>query len=156
MSDAMLPDLPSRYLIGMLIGLLFIAMTGCISIAAQTTTSPSEFENKFVALISQPRYDHASWGFIVVDPETGEPLFAKNADEMFTPASTTKLFSSSAVFDALGPDYRIKTPVYAVGTIDPAGTLDGNFVLVASGDPTMGWRTLPDGTIEFTNIDHSE
>jgi serine-type D-Ala-D-Ala carboxypeptidase/endopeptidase (penicillin-binding protein 4) len=29
-------------------------------------------------------------------------------------------------------------------------------VLVASGDPTMGGRTLPDGTIEFADTDHSE
>jgi len=75
---------------------------------------------------------------------------------MFVPASTTKLFSSSAVLADLGPDYKIKTPVYAQGTIGADGNLDGNLVLVAMGDTSMGGRTLPDGTIEFKDVDHSE
>ena len=158
-SDTMSPDLHRRYLTGLFAGLLlilFIAAAGCSGTTNQTTTSPSAFENEVTAITSSPQYAHASWGLIVVDPSTGQTLYAKNANEMFLPASTTKLFSSAAVLEALGPDYRIKTPVYAMGTIDTNGNLDGNLVLVASGDLTMGGRTLPDGTIEFMNVDHSE
>ena len=155
----MSPELHRRHLTGMSMGLLlvlFIAAAGCSGTANPATTSPSGFEEDLAAITSAPQYTHASWGLIVVDPSTGQTLYAKNADRMFIPASTTKLFSSAAVLEALGPDYRIKTPVYAVGKADTNGNLDGNLVLVASGDPTMGGRTLPDGTIEFTDSDHSE
>lgn len=155
----MTPDLLKRYLCGLFTGLLLvllIVVAGCSGTASPTTNSPSGFENEVSAITSTPQYAHASWGLIVVDPSTGQTLYAKNANEMFVPASTTKLFSSAAVLEALGPDYRIKTPVYAAGTIDTKGNLDGNLVLVASGDPTMGGRTLPDGTIEFMDTDHSE
>ncbi len=43
-----------------------------------------------------------------------------------------------------------------MGTVDDLGKLNGNLVLVASGDPDMGGRTLPDGTIAYTNIDHGD
>lgn len=155
----MLPDIQARSLTGLIIAILLvllIAAAGCSGTASQTPASPSAFENEVTAITSAPQYAHASWGLIVVDPSTGQTLYAKNADEMFVPASTTKLFSSAAVLEALGPNYRIKTPVYAAGTIDTNGNLDGNLVLVASGDPTMGGRTLPDGTIEFADTDHSE
>ena len=155
----MFPEKHSKCLTGLFTGLLLvllIAIAGCSGTPGPATTSPSAFENEVTAITSAPQYAHASWGLIVVDPSTGQTLYAKNANEMFVPASTTKLFSSAAVLEALGPDYRIKTPVYAAGTVDTNGNLDGNLVLVANGDPTMGGRTLPDGTIEFMDTDHSE
>jgi serine-type D-Ala-D-Ala carboxypeptidase/endopeptidase (penicillin-binding protein 4) len=134
---------------------LIIASAGCAS-AGPAAPAPSAFETELAKITSQPQYAHASWGLIVADPATGKTLYAKNADQMFVPASSTKLFSSAAVLEALGPDYRFRTPVYAVGTADRSGNLDGNLVLVARGDPEMGGRTLPDGTVEFMNVDHSE
>lgn len=136
--------------------IVILAAAGCSGTESRTTTGSSAFENKVAAITSAPQYSHASWGLIVMDPATGQALYGKNAGELFVPASTTKLFSSAAVLETLGPDYRIKTPVYAVGAVGPDGTLDGNLVLVAKGDATMGGRTLPDGTIEFKDTDHSE
>ncbi|WP_319579417.1 D-alanyl-D-alanine carboxypeptidase/D-alanyl-D-alanine-endopeptidase [uncultured Methanospirillum sp.] len=151
---------PSRwYMPGVIISILVVLILvsiGSFGTASQTTPDSSVFEKKITAITSEPRFSHASWGLIIVDPVTGQTLYEKNADEMFVPASTTKIFSSSAVLAALGPDYQIKTPVYAEGVIETDGNLDGNLVLVAKGDMTMGGRTLPDGTIEFRDTDHSE
>src|SRR5205814_9698448 len=35
------------------------------------------------------------------------------------------------------------------------GTLDGDLVLVASGDPNLSGRIRPDGTLAFENQDHA-
>ena len=36
------------------------------------------------------------------------------------------------------------------------GTVQGDLVLVGKGDITMGGRTKPDGTVDFTNLDHND
>jgi len=155
----MTPDIRRQILAGIITSILIVVLlvaAGCSGTAGQTASPSTALEKNISSITSAPQYAHASWGLIVIDPSTNRTLYEKNADEMFAPASTTKLFSSSAVLAALGPDYRVTTPVYATGTLGADGTLDGNLVLVAKGDTTMGGRTLPDGTIEYTNTDHSE
>jgi D-alanyl-D-alanine carboxypeptidase len=67
-----------------------------------------------------------------------------------------KNFSVGELMDQVGPGHRYNTPVYREGKVNGHGVLDGNLVLVASGDLTMGGRTNPDGTIAYTVFDHNE
>jgi len=140
-----------------LVSLLVVILitSGCTN-SLPALPEPSSFESNLSTITSAPRYMHASWGIIIVDPATGKTLYESNADQMFVPGSTVKLFSSAALLEAFGPDYRFKTPVYAMGSIDGSGKLNGDLVLVASGDPNMGGRTLPDGTIAYSDIDHGD
>jgi len=55
---------------------------------------------------------------------------------------------------ALGADHRFVTPVYA-RHVDDSGTVEGALVLVASGDLNMGGRAMEDGSIHYTDEDHS-
>lgn len=66
----------------------------------------------------------------VLDVASEEVLYARNADTMTTPASTTKLLTAAAVLSARGPAYRI-------GTRAVAGSAPGEVVLVGGGDPTL-------------------
>jgi D-alanyl-D-alanine carboxypeptidase/D-alanyl-D-alanine-endopeptidase (penicillin-binding protein 4) len=92
---------------------------------------------------------------LIVDRKTGEVLYERAADERFRPASVTKLFSTAAALIDLGPDYRFQTPVRRRGEVDESGTLKGDLILVASGDPSLGGRTGPDGSMLYTDSDHS-
>jgi D-alanyl-D-alanine carboxypeptidase/D-alanyl-D-alanine-endopeptidase (penicillin-binding protein 4) len=103
-----------------------------------------------------PRYGIARWFLYVADRATGEPLYSFNGDDLVLPASTTKLWSTAAALDAYGPDFRFLTTIYRLGTLDSSGELQGDLVLVASGDLTMGGRNTADGRIAFTSIDHAE
>ena len=60
-----------------------------------------------------------------------------------------------AGWQQFGPDSRVVTPVKRTGTVS-GGTLDGNLILVGQGDMTMDGRTKPDGTVDFTNLDHND
>lgn len=80
---------------------------------------------------------NSRWGVKVEITETGQPLFALNADEGLIPASNRKLFTGALALDQLGPDYTYKTYLYKTGTVDANGTLNGNLVIVPSGDPTF-------------------
>jgi D-alanyl-D-alanine carboxypeptidase/D-alanyl-D-alanine-endopeptidase (penicillin-binding protein 4) len=100
-------------------------------------------------------YCYGEWGYLEVDPSDGRTVRALGpADRLYIPGSSTKLFSVSATLDDLGFDHRFKTPVYARGKVKN-GKLDGDLVLVAKGDLTMGGRTAPDGSVSYTNTDHT-
>ncbi|GIW85824.1 MAG: D-alanyl-D-alanine carboxypeptidase/D-alanyl-D-alanine-endopeptidase [Isosphaeraceae bacterium] len=98
---------------------------------------------------------HGHWGLLVVDAKTGETLYERNADRLFRPASVTKLFSTAAALVTLGADHRFETPVVRRGEVDANGILRGDLILVAQGDPSLGGRTGPDGSLLFEDSDHS-
>ncbi|MFN8532543.1 MAG: D-alanyl-D-alanine carboxypeptidase/D-alanyl-D-alanine-endopeptidase [Dehalococcoidia bacterium] len=111
---------------------------------------------RVTAIMNGPLYRRSDWGLYLADRRTGEPIFEYRADQQVVPGSTTKLFAAAAALDAYGPDFRFETPVYRLGSLDGAGTLRGDLVLVASGDLTMGGRTTADGRIAWTNFDHGD
>jgi D-alanyl-D-alanine carboxypeptidase/D-alanyl-D-alanine-endopeptidase (penicillin-binding protein 4) len=131
-----------------------LALWCCLTIrsplAADEKLSPQIRE-----VINAPRFQHAHWGILVADRGTGEVIYELNADKLFAPASTTKLYSVATALDALGKDYCFETPVYRRGTVDAQGNFEGDLILVASGDLTLGGRTTPKNEIEFTKGDHT-
>jgi serine-type D-Ala-D-Ala carboxypeptidase/endopeptidase (penicillin-binding protein 4) len=131
--------------------LVFILVFAAPLLAAAAANLPPEVR----AIIEGPRYRYARWGIMAQDIRTGQILCAYNDGQLFGPASVTKLFTAATALDRLGPDYRFRTPLYRRGEIDSQGTLQGDMILVASGDITMGGRTLPDGRIAYTGIDQT-
>jgi D-alanyl-D-alanine carboxypeptidase/D-alanyl-D-alanine-endopeptidase (penicillin-binding protein 4) len=109
---------------------------------------------KLDAVMDGKDYKQARWGVLVTDAKTGEVLYQREPDKLFTPASTTKLFSCAAALIAYGPDHRFETPVYRRGPVVD-GSLHGDLILVASGDLTFGGRTGPDGKPAFADVDHT-
>jgi serine-type D-Ala-D-Ala carboxypeptidase/endopeptidase (penicillin-binding protein 4) len=118
-------------------------------VGAVETTLPEEMKK----IMDQQKYQHSIWGLYVKDFQTGNILFDLNSDKFFSPASTTKLFSIAALLHTFGDDYRFQTPVYANGTLKN-GVLDGDLILVAQGDLTLGGRALNPEEIAFTKLDH--
>jgi len=101
-------------------------------------------------------YRNSTWGLRVVDVQSGEVLLDHNPEHKFFIGSVRKIFSVGLLLNELGPDKTYDTPVYRTGSVDDSGVVDGSLVLVASGDLTMGGRTLADGTLDVTDFDHNE
>ncbi len=72
----------------------------------------------------------------IIDLATGEPVFDWNGSVARNPASTMKLVTTLVALDVLGPSYRWKTDVYALGSIED-GRLDGDLLLKGYGDPFL-------------------
>lgn len=125
------------------------------TILAFSTINSAEksLPEEMLKIIQQEKYNHALWGIYAKDLQTGEVLYDQNSNKLFSPASTTKLFSVAALLHAFGDDYRFKTPVYASGKIEN-GTLQGDLILVAQGDLTFGGREVNKDTIAYTKMDH--
>src|SRR5438270_1039969 len=94
-------------------------------------------------ILAQPPLDRAHWGIDVVDLETGKTLFLQNAEQLFLPASNTKLFTTAAALAIAGPEYRFRTTVEAEGRIDGHGRLLGDLAIIGRGDPNISGRALP-------------
>jgi D-alanyl-D-alanine carboxypeptidase/D-alanyl-D-alanine-endopeptidase (penicillin-binding protein 4) len=125
-----------------------------LCIASSGAAVPPSWQERLSEVIDRPRYQQARWGLMVADLKTGEVLYERDADKLFAPASVTKLYSVAAALQALGPGYRFDTLVLARGSIDSQGSLQGDLILVASGDPTLGGRTDAQGHIVFKDNDH--
>ena len=114
------------------------------TIAADKKTAPKkDLGKEIAAILTQPPLDRAHWGIDVVDLASGKTIFAQNAEQLFIPASNTKLFTTAAALAIAGSDYRFRTTVEAEGRIDSHGRLMGDLAIIGRGDPNISGRTLP-------------
>lgn len=121
---------------------------------AASAPASASLQDRVKAVLEDPTFRNAHWGVFVVDARTGEPVYEKNPDELFSTASVAKLFSTAAAMVELGADHRFQTPVVRRGGVDDGGTLNGDLILIAQGDPAMGGRTGADGKLQFADEDH--
>lgn len=97
-------------------------------------------ENPYVsALPSIPAKDV---GIYIEDLRTGDVILDVNGEKLFTPASVTKLVTTSTALNTASPSARFTTEVVAKGTIKD-GVLDGNIIIKACGDPTIESKHFP-------------
>jgi D-alanyl-D-alanine carboxypeptidase/D-alanyl-D-alanine-endopeptidase (penicillin-binding protein 4) len=114
-------------------------------------TGPQNLTTALAAIENHSRYEHSTWGYQVVDQKTGKVVAAQNAQSMFDPGSTMKIYSSATALRLYGPNYRFTTPAYRQGTMS-GGTLNGNLVLVGTGDLSLGLRDQPNGTMYYESL----
>ena len=88
--------------------------------------------------LDAPPLNRFLWGLAVVD-DRGRLLYGRNADRLFVPASTAKVFVSAVAAARLPAEGTVRTSVYATGPVS-AGVVKGDLVLYGRGDPTMDRR----------------
>jgi PBP4 family serine-type D-alanyl-D-alanine carboxypeptidase len=133
--------------------LVAAALAGFATASYAVETEP--LARRIEAIMARPEFRHATFGIEVYSLDTGTVLYAHNPHKLFVPGSVTKLLTEGTVLRLLGPEYRFHTYVYRTGPVSAAGVLEGDLVLVASGDPNLSNRVRPDGTLAFENSDHA-
>jgi D-alanyl-D-alanine carboxypeptidase/D-alanyl-D-alanine-endopeptidase (penicillin-binding protein 4) len=111
-----------------------------LALAPANPPSHEQLRRDLQAIFSEPSVDHGVWSAAVHSLRHGETLYSANSFRLQTPASNQKLLTAAAAAERLGWDYRYTTRIYATGTIDSDGTLNGDLVVVADGDPTINPR----------------
>ena len=119
--------------------------------AFSQTTSLSE---RIQAIMSRPEFAHSHFGIEFYALDSKSVIYQFNSDKLMVPGSTTKLLTEGTVLESLGGDYRFRTRVYRTGNLKN-GVLDGDIIVVASGDPNLSGRIQPDGSLAYENMDHS-
>ncbi|SAL82928.1 D-alanyl-D-alanine carboxypeptidase precursor [Caballeronia arvi] len=135
---------------------LACALAASTSACGGSDSNDTAVPDSITQVMKKPMYQGSTWALRVVDLNSGDVIYDMNSNAQVYIASVRKVFSVGAALDQYGAQHQFQTPVYRLGTVDASGTLNGNLVLVASGDLAMGGRTNPDGTLAFTNFDHNE
>src|SRR5882762_3791552 len=130
---------------------IFLACCGGEGRAQDAAT----LESRVKKIMTRPEFAHSRFGIKFISAGSGDVIYELNSPQLFVPGSTTKLLSAGTALELLGGDYRFHTKVYRTGPITKDGTLQGDLVLVASGDLNLSNRIQADGTLAFEDEDHS-
>ncbi len=117
------------------------AAAGGGSSRARTKTLPptAASASRLDAAVAAARRVARDVGVHIINVDTGETLYALDPDRPRVIASNTKLFTTAATMDALGPGYLMETRVLAHGTV-ANGELQGDLAVVGGGDPNISGR----------------
>lgn len=89
-------------------------------------------------LLDSPPFHRNHWGMVVMEMD-GRVVAGRHAEQLFMPASNTKLLVAAAAAVLLPPGFTVTTSLYGGGPIS-GGTLQGDLVLYGRGDPTLSKR----------------
>ncbi len=101
---------------------------------AQGTTLARELDQ----LLDTPPFHRNHWGMVVMEMN-GRVVASRHAEQLFMPASNTKLLVAAAAAVLLPPGFTVATSLYGGGPVVD-GTLQGDLVLYGRGDPTLSKR----------------
>lgn len=89
--------------------------------------------------VARAAQTNGALGVHIVEIDTGETVYAYNADQQLILASNQKLFTTAAALDALGPGYFFETRLVQRGRTN-GDVLEGDLGVIGSGDPQISGR----------------
>lgn len=120
--------------------IIFLLLLSGFSLSSTSQSIEKRIATAFNKFTNDSQLSYASIGFIVLNAENGNEVFAFNKSLALVPASSQKLLTAAAAFELLGESYRYPTKVYYSGT-KSGNTLNGNIYIQGSGDPSLAsWR----------------
>ena len=102
-------------------------------------TAQSALEQALAAEVARTAAASGALGVNIVELDTGETVFSHRGNEPRVIASNSKLFTTAATLDALGPGYFFETRLLMRGAVD-SGILRGDLGVVGAGDPQISGR----------------
>ena len=131
--------------LGLLISLSRLTLsTTAIEIANNSSSDnterlcPQDLPLAINEIINHPKLARSRWGIQIETLDSQKTLYSLEADKYFIPASSAKLLTTAAALVELGADFRIETPVYAVGDAPNLTSLR----IEGRGDPSISVKSL--------------
>src|SRR5664279_238476 len=112
--------------------------------AAKKPAPLPTLEQRLNALLRRGPVRRSEIGVVVTRLGEPTPLVSLNPARPLILASTTKLFTTAAALDRLGPDYKFRTRLYRDADIGEDGVLPGHLVVIGGGDPGISGRWYDD------------
>ncbi|HEX6250074.1 MAG TPA: D-alanyl-D-alanine carboxypeptidase/D-alanyl-D-alanine-endopeptidase [Gemmatimonadaceae bacterium] len=126
-------------------GALALALYGCAAVPAGGPSRPvtglAALRATLDSIHASANFRSAVVGILVVDAETGETLYSRNAETALMPASNMKIVTGAVALARLGPDYRYRTTYELRGQVSDS-VLNGDMLVFGRGDPSVSQRML--------------
>jgi hypothetical protein len=116
------------------------AASGAPVVPTVPVTTLTELQAALEAQVSQPKFLGALWSVKVVSLDPGRTLYEHAPTRRMSPASNSKLYVGALALDALGGDFRIRTPLLGSVAVNAAGELLGDLIVSGRGDPSWDPR----------------
>lgn len=117
--------------------LFFFVLISCMIVQSNAQSKWSALASAFARFEDDEAIKFGIASLTVLNAETGEILFSKNAEKGLAPASTLKTLTSIVALNTLGEDYTWETKLAYVGRIEH-GVLHGDVIVIGGGDPSLG------------------
>jgi D-alanyl-D-alanine carboxypeptidase/D-alanyl-D-alanine-endopeptidase (penicillin-binding protein 4) len=104
-------------------------------------------------LVNDPQLVGTKWSICAVDLTTGDTIAAYLPAQQLPGASITKLVSTAAALEILGPNHQAKTQLFLDGELKAHGVFDGNIWIVGGGDVSLGSRYFNEPGNELAFLD---
>ena len=118
---------------------IYSALITCITITnSYAQNLKQKLDQNFNTLTNHTSLKNGIASIHIINSETKETIFEKNANIGLPTASTLKVITSITALDILGKDFTYKTKLYYTGEIDSIGILHGDIIIQGDGDPTLG------------------
>jgi D-alanyl-D-alanine carboxypeptidase/D-alanyl-D-alanine-endopeptidase (penicillin-binding protein 4) len=130
-----------RILVAFQLILIAMVTTGCQTAKPSSDRLPiskATLKERIDAVLAE-KGQNAQIGMQIISTSSGEVLYQKSPDQLFTPASTLKLYTAAAALHYLGPSYRFETKAFVDG--QKKGRVH-NVYLQGSGDPSFSTSDL--------------
>lgn len=124
----------ARLISGALAGVFLFAVSDVYTLEPEAR---EELAAELEEIFSDHAYDNAIWGIEVVSVD-GDVVYERNSGKGMVPASNLKLFTTAAAVELLGAGYTYETRLEMTGNVTEDGVLEGDIVIVGSGDPSLG------------------
>lgn len=121
----------------------FLAALFFASMAAAQPRELANAEIELQRLIQDPGLKHGSVAFAAVNLDNGKVIAEHNTYKAMIPASLQKLITTGVALQNLGSNFQYTTTIGHTGQIQE-GTLHGDLVIIAKGDPTLQSRFFGD------------
>lgn len=105
-------------------------------LALAATAASARLPGEVYAALDRARIPADAVTVLVQEVGSARNRLAWRADAPVNPASLTKLLTTYAALDLLGPAWTWNTPVWLQGSVSE-GVLEGNLVIKGSGDPKL-------------------
>lgn len=99
-------------------------------------TSKEEIVNKIREILSTLPANTQS-GILIYNPLSQDTVFALNEYSAMTPASLTKLFTTSTSLNVMGGEHKLSTKIFVEDLNIKDGTVDGNLYIKGFGNSTF-------------------
>ena len=119
--------------------LFLLALTALLLAPPPAAAKDSRLVSALDQAVRGARRSAPQLGVHITDAATGGVVYSKDPDVVRIVASNTKLFTTAAALEYLGPGYQVTTRVYVRGK-RAGDTLLGDLGIVGGGDPNISGR----------------